>query len=135
MIAAALEGGQPDLGDINENEAHDFLYARDCARAMAMIHCARKPKHAVYNIGSGQLTNFGDVARVLERICPGSRLKLGTGQVSTPGAIDYIPKTQNDIEACLDISRIREEFGFVPQYDLEKGLAALLAWVRDAQYL
>ena len=99
-----------------------------------MIHLAQKPKHAIYNIGSGKLTKFSDVALALEKICPGSVLKLGTGEVSTTVAIDYVPKTEFDIETCLDISRIKEEFGFVPEYDLEKGLSALVAWVRDGSY-
>lgn len=134
MITAALKGGQADLRDIDGNEGHDFLYARDCARAIAMIHLAQKPRHAIYNIGSGKLTIFSDVARALEKICPGSVLKLGTGEVSTAVAVDYVPRTEFDIETCLDISRIKEEFGFVPEYDLEKGLSALVAWVRDGSY-
>ena len=133
MVTAALKGGQTNLNDINENEGHDFLYVRDCARAIAMVHLAQKPKHAVYNIGFGKLITFGDVARTLEKIIPGSVLKLGTGEFST--ATDYIAKTEYDIETCLDNSRIKEEFGFVPEYDLEKGLSALVAWFQDGSYL
>lgn len=135
MIAAALKGGQTELDDINGNEGHDFLYGRDCARAIAMIHLAQKPRHAIYNIGSGKLTKFSEVARTLEKICPGSALKLGKGESPTAAAVDYVPKTEYDIETCLDISRIGEEFGFVPEYDLEKGLSALVAWARDGSYL
>jgi UDP-glucose 4-epimerase len=135
MIDAALKGGEAGLDDINENEGHDFLYARDCARALAMIHLAQKPRHAIYNIGSGKFTKFSDIARTLEKIFPGSVLKLGKGEFATANAIDYVPKTEYDIETCLDISRIKEEFGFVPDYDLEKGLSALVTWVRDGRYL
>jgi UDP-glucose 4-epimerase len=135
MIAAALRGGQADLDDINENEGHDFLYVRDCARAIAMIHFAQKPRHAIYNIGSGKLVKFGDMAQTLEKIFPGSVLILGKGESATGSAIDYVPKTDYDIETCLDISRIKEEFGFVPEYDLEKGLSGLIAWDRDGSYL
>ncbi len=133
MVTAALKGGQVDLTNvINQNEGHDFLFVRDCARAIAMVHLAPKPRHAIYNVGSGELTTFSDVARTLEKIIPGSILKLGTGAFST--ATDIVPKTEYDIEACLDISQIKEEFGFVPEYDLEKGLASLVAWFRDGSY-
>lgn len=135
MLTAALTGGQTDLADVDENEGHDFLYARDCARAIAMIHFAKKPRHAIYNVGSGKLTRFSDVARTLEKIFPGSILKLGKGEAPTAAATDYVPRTQFDIETCLDVSRIKEEFGFVPEFDLEKGLSALVAWVRDGTYL
>ncbi len=133
MIAAALKGGQADLTSaVNESEAHDYLYVRDCARAICTIHLAPKPKHTIYNVGFGKLVTFGDCARTLEKIFPGSALRLGTGQFSS--ATDTRPKTELDIEACLDISRIKEEFGFSPKYDLEKGLSALVAWVRDGVY-
>jgi len=135
MIAAALRGGQSNLDDINENEGHDFLYVRDCARAIAMIHFAQKPRHAIYNIGSGKLVKFGDMTQTLEKIFPGSVLILGKGESATGSAIDYVPKTDYDIETCLDISRIKEEFGFVPEYDLEKGLSGLIASDRDGSYL
>lgn len=133
MATAALKGGQTNFNDINESEGHDFLYIRDCARAIAMIHLAQKPRHTIYNIGFGKLTTFREVARTLEKIIPGSILKLGTGEFST--ATDYVAKTEYDIETCLDNSRIKEEFGFVPEYDLEKGLSGLIAWAQDGSYL
>ena len=51
--------------------------------------------------------------------------------------IDYALLTGIDAQktACLDNSRVRDEFGYVPEYDLEKGLAALAAWVKDGSYL
>ena len=130
MVTAALKGGQNDFyyPDINETESHDFVYVRDCARATALIHLAQKPKHDIYNIGLGRLHSYGDVARTLQKLFPGIRFTLGR-DVAT------ITKTNYDIVSCLDISRIHEEFGYVPEYDLEKGIAALAAWLRDGSYL
>jgi UDP-glucose 4-epimerase len=130
MVTAALKGGQGDFNypDINETESHDFIYVRDCARVMAMVHLAQKPRHDIYNIGLGRLHSYGDVARMLEKIFPGIRITLGT-DVAT------ITKTEYDIVTRLDNSRIQEEFGYVPEYDLEKGLSALAAWLRDGSYL
>lgn len=132
LVAAALKGGQSTFNEINENEGHDYVYVRDCARAIAMVHLAKKPKHAIYNIGLGIFHTLGDVARTLEKIVPEAVFKLGKGNFSS--ITSYVPKTEYDIETCLDISRIKEEFGYVPKYDLEKGLSALVAWVRDGSY-
>jgi len=129
MARAAVKGAQDDLTDINEQEGHDFVYVRDCARAVSMVHLAQKPANDLYNIGFGKLHYFGDVARALEKIVPGTSLKLGSGKFAT------ITKTPYDINACLDISRIKEEFGYVPEYDLEKGVFALAAWIRDGSFL
>jgi len=129
MVTEALKGGKSNFIDVNENESHDFVYVRDCARAIAMIHVAEKPKHDIYNVGLGRLHSFGDVARTLEKIFPGISIKLGTVEVAA------ITKTEYDIEACLDNSRIQDEFGYVPEYGLEKGLSALAAWLRDGSYV
>ena len=129
MATAAVKGGRTDFNNINEDESHDFVYARDCSRAIAMIHLAQKPRHTIYNIGLGKLHSFGDVARTLEKIIPGVILKLGSGELAT------ITKTEYDIRTCLSNSLVEEEFGYVPEYDLEKGLSALVAWIRDGSYL
>lgn len=128
MVQAAVKGGETAFKDVNAEESHDFVYVRDCARALALIHLAERPKHAIYNIGLGRLHSFGDVARTLEKIVPGPSLKLGTG-------VAAITKTEYDIHTCLDNTRINEEFGYVPEYDLEKGLAALVAWTQDGRYI
>lgn len=128
MVTAVVKGQSTIFNDIDGNEGHDFVYVRDCARAHALIHCADKPQHDLYNIGFGRHHTFRDVAGALEKIVPGTTIELKTG-VST------ITKSAFDIEACLDNSRIREEFGYVPEYDLEKGLSALAAWVKDGSYI
>ena len=133
MAAAALKGGHSTLNEINESESHDYVYVRDCARAIAIIHLAKKPKHAIYNIGLGKLVSLGDVARTLEKVVPGVSLTLGKGEFAS--STSYVPKTEYDINACLDISRIKEEFGYVPEYDLGKGVAATVAFIRDGSYI
>lgn len=127
MATAVAKGGPTVFSDIDANEGHDFIYVRDCAWAHALVHNAAQSKHDLYNIGLGRHHSFGDVAKVLEKLS-GKRFELNTG-VST------LTKTEFDIEAPLDISRIRDEFCYRPAYDLEKGLAALVAWVKDGSYI
>jgi UDP-glucose 4-epimerase len=128
MVTAVVKGQPTPFNDINGSEGHDFVYVRDCARAHALIHCAERPKHDLYNIGLGKHHTLNEVARALEKIVPGTKIDLANN-VST------ITMTEYDIEACLDNSRISEEFGYVPEYDLERGLTALAAWVRDGSYI
>lgn len=132
MAAAALKGGAYTFGEINESESHDYVYVRDCVRAIAMIHLAKKHQHDIYNIGLGELHSLGEVARTFEKLFPGTTFNLGKG-----GGADttYVPQTDFDIRTCLDISRIKEEFGWAPEYNLEKGLAATAAFVRDGSYI
>lgn len=129
MVKSAVKGIKEDLTNVNGRESHDHIFVRDCARAIATIHLAEKPKFDLYNIGFGKLHSYDDVAQVLQKIIPGGSLQLASGEFTT------ITKTPYDINACLDISRIKEEFGYVTEYDLEKGISALAAWVRDGSYL
>jgi UDP-glucose 4-epimerase len=129
MVKSAVQGIKDDLTGVNGQESHDHIFVRDCARAIGMIHLADKPKHDLYNVGSGKLHSYNDVAQVLQKIIPGVHFELGSGKSAT------ITKTAYDINACLDISRISEEFGYHPEYDLEKGISALAAWVRDGSFL
>jgi len=128
MVTAVVKGGPTTFNDINGSEGHDFVYVRDCVRAHALIHCARTTKHDIYNIGLGRHHTFHDVACVLEKLYTGSSVRLGEG-------VGTITKTEFDIDACLDNSRIREEFGYQPEYDLERGIGALAAWVKDGSYV
>ena len=129
MVKSAVQGVKEDLTNVNGGECHDHVFVRDCARAIGMIHLTAKPLYDLYNVGFGQLHSYDDVAQVLRKIIPGVSLQLGSGEFAT------ITKTPYDINACLDISRLREEFGYDPEYDLEKGISALAAWVRDGSYL
>jgi UDP-glucose 4-epimerase len=127
MATAALKGGEIVLENINEGEGHDFVYVRDCVRALALVHLADKPRHDLYNIGLGRFHTFGDVARILEEVLPGTTIKLAGGKAGA--------KSQFDINAWVDCTRIREEFGYVPEYDLKRGVSALVAWLRDGTYV
>ncbi len=128
MVTAAVKGQPTVFTDVNGSEGHDFIYVRDCARVHALIHCANRPRYDLYNIGFGKHQTLDDVARALEKIVPGIKIELGSG-VST------ITKTEFDIDAALDNTRINEEFGYIPEYDLKKGLSALAAWIRDGSYV
>jgi UDP-glucose 4-epimerase len=130
MIRSAIEGKACDLPQLDEDESHDNIYVKDCARGVIMIHTARKLKHRVYNLGHGQLTTFGQIRGAILREYPAAQITLGKhlGEVTQT-------KSPLDIDACLDITRIREELGYKPDYGIDKGIKALIAWLRDNQYV
>jgi UDP-glucose 4-epimerase len=128
MVTAALKGGEIVFSNIDESEGHDFVYVRDCVRALALIHLAERPRYDLYNIGLGRFHTFGDVSRIMEELLPGTTIKLAGGAATGP-------KSQFDSNAWVDCTRIREEFGYVPEYDLKKGVSALIAWLRDGKYV
>ena len=130
MAEAAVHGSVCDLTHIDEDEGHDNLYVKDCARGIVMIHTTQKLNHRIYNLGMGKLTTFGDIRDAVLRIAPKTAINLGKNLG------DITPtKSPLDINACIDITRIKEELGFEPKYDVNEGMKAYITWIRDKQYM
>jgi len=129
MVEAAAQGTICDLSHIDEDEGHDYLYVKDCARGVVMLHKAKKLNHRIYNLGAGRLATFGEIRDAVVKVVPQTDIRLGKnlGDV-TP------TKSPLDINACLDVTRIRKELGFEPEYYVEKGIRAYISWTRDKQY-
>lgn len=130
IAQSAVDGTPCELPNIDEAEGHDNIYVKDCARGVIMIHTADKLKHRIYNLGMGKLTTFGEIRDAVLKVAPGAKIILGKdlGEITAT-------KSALDINACLDIGRIREELGFGPEYDIDKGMAAYVTWLKDKIYL
>jgi UDP-glucose 4-epimerase len=124
LIHAAARGTAPDLSTLYApaypDSAADLCYARDCGRAIALLQTAQTLRHRTYNVGSGHLTTVRELINAIQAIEPDARLDLperGSPQSLTP-------------EVYLDITRIREDTGYHPDYDLEHAAADYLNWLR-----
>jgi len=129
MVEKAANGLPIELGNYDPAEAHDFIYAKDAARALVMLLNAPSLSHRIYNVGYGKLTSVGEFADAIKQLVPHLEIHLGDGpgpRVST--------KTPMDINACVDISRLNEEMGFTPDYDPYRGAEHYLQWARHGIY-
>ena len=90
----------------------EYLYIKDLARAVARAAlCERPLEHAVFNVGSGRTTTIEDLCSAVSTVVPTARFTIN----SRPG--------RSRSTAPLDISRVRDDFGFEPRYSLVDGLA------------
>jgi len=97
-------------------QARDFVYIDDVVQGN-MLAALRGAPGTVYNIGTGRPTTVAQLAQVLIDV---------TGIKSD---IVYQPARAGEVRDSLaDISRARRDLGFEPQYDLQRGLAAI--WTR-----
>jgi len=96
----------------------DFVYNKDSALGIYLATVAEKVPSRVYNIGSGIGQTLNDFAEVLRKKIPGADIKIGPGLnfLGTP----YPP------HGVYDIARARDELGFKPEYDLERGIGDYL---------
>jgi UDP-glucose 4-epimerase len=96
----------------------DFIYNKDSALGIYLATVAEKVPSRVYNIGSGLGLTLHDFAAVLRKKIPGADIEIGPG-VNFLG-MPYPP------HGIYDITRARNELGFSPEYDLDRGIADYL---------
>jgi UDP-glucose 4-epimerase len=120
LVHAAVRGVAPDLrGEVYAEDAADICYVKDCARGIALLQTAETLAHSVYNIGSGRATSNAELVRAIESAVPGTAIPL------TPGRS---PEARTD--AYLDITRIRQDTGYEPEFQVEKAISDYVAWLR-----
>lgn len=129
MVEQAAKGLPIKLGNHDPDEAHDILYVKDAARGVMLL--LKKPAlaHRIYNLGSGRLTTLREFADAIKKLLPETEIHLGDG----PGPL-VSTKTPMDINNCVDISRLREETGFTPEYDPYQGVEHYINWARHGIY-
>lgn len=99
----------------------DYLYVKDCARAIALLQTAASLKHSVYNVGSGVLTTNADIAVAINKTLAGAEVPI------LPGHDPSRPLPT----VLLDTTRLRADTGYEPVYDINSGVADYVAWLRS----
>jgi UDP-glucose 4-epimerase len=100
------------------DEKDDFIYNKDSALGIYLATVADNPKSRAYNIGTGVGLTLNDFARVIRRHLPDAKIEIGPG-------LNFLGMPY-PASSVYDISRAREELGYAPEYDLEKGIADYL---------
>jgi UDP-glucose 4-epimerase len=116
MFANAVTGEdfQLDHGD----KRVDWLHVKDCARAFVLAAFAPAPKNGIFNI-TGVVASLKEAAAVVQSLEPKASFKIVPGGREE----EYWP-------AYLDQTRAREQLGYMPQYDLNKGFTSYLESLR-----
>ncbi len=109
-----IPGGPPYAEDQD-----DPLYIKDCARAIQMLTMARNlPSHA-YNISGGRAVSYGELAEAVKGVYPNAQIDLLPG--TPPRGHTYVG---------MDISRIKQDVGWEPQYNIDRGIGEWIDWLQ-----
>ncbi|MFT2010722.1 NAD-dependent epimerase/dehydratase family protein [Pontibacter sp. 13R65] len=135
----------------NKPQWLSFVYVKDLARAVLQALGAEKT-NASYNISDGNCYDRYQLAAITKRI-------LGKKSIKFHLPIGMVAMVADLLEAAYAISKampalnreklrelaaenwncsiekIRTDLGFVPEYDLEKGLAQTLQWYKENKWL
>src|SRR4029450_2995753 len=108
-INAVLRGEQPR--PLHADDGGDCCYAPDAGRAIALLMTAEILRHDTYNVSSGRPATNREFAEALQALAPGLQLDLLPGRQGGPGDDPY-----------LDTTRLTQETGFMPAFDLARGV-------------
>jgi len=99
----------------------DLCYVTDCARAIARIHTAPTTQHRIYNVGAGRPpVGARELVAAVREVVPEADLPDLPACAAPIGADRY-----------MDTTRVRDEFGLVPQFSVTDGVRDYVAWLRD----
>ncbi len=124
MVHGALKGGTVDLsggrgGVPFAEDTGDMCYVKDCAKGIVAVHQAPTLQHRSYNVSAGVATSNGALRDAVLQAVPGVQIALKDGK--GPG---FKPNAQ------LDLTRTTGETGYKPDYDVVKGVADYVAWLK-----
>lgn len=117
-ISAVLRGERPP--PLYADDGGDCCYAPDAGRAIALLTTAETLRHNTYNVSSGRMSTNRDLVDALRTITPGLQLDLLPGRQNGIGADPY-----------LDITRLTQDTGFTPAFDMATAAADYIAWRAD----
>ncbi|MEB3260878.1 MAG: NAD-dependent epimerase/dehydratase family protein [Cyanobacteriota bacterium] len=98
----------------------DFLYVSDLARACALA--IEGGSKSIYNVGSSEGYSINQVIAVMSKV---------TGLSIVPRYKHSMPYDVPFV--TLDTSKIRQDLGWIPEVDLESGIAESWAWIKGQQ--
>ena len=119
-----LKGEEVEVRDCDT--LWDLTYVKDVAQGVYLAYVAENPQRRLFNIGSGALISYRDIADAMRILLGGARFRLIGGVEENP---------LRPFRGPLDISRAREELGFAPQYDLERGMREFVGWATGGEEL
>jgi UDP-glucose 4-epimerase len=123
LLSAAVRGEDPDLTPPRPpayaDDGTDLCYVKDCGRAIALLIHAQRLNHRVYNVSGGRLVRYGQVADAINAAVPGANITLPPGRNPARPPDSY-----------LDITRLRDDTGFEPEYDVERSVRDYVDWLR-----
>lgn len=124
MIRAAMTGqpvsweGIPGGVPYAEDQA-DALYVKDCGRAIQLLTMARNLPSTAYNISGGRAVTYGELAQAVKNVYPAAEIDPQPGR--PPHGKSY---------AGMDISLIKQDLGWVPEYGINRGIAEWIEWLK-----
>ena len=126
MILNALQQRPlPVYGD--GKQVRDWLYVEDHCEAIYLV-LKKGRLGETYNVGGGNqpynIEIVNSICTILDELVPASK--------PYASLIEYVPdRPGHDRRYAMDITKMSNEFGWLPKYDLSSGLRKTIQWYLD----
>jgi UDP-glucose 4-epimerase len=120
FVNAAATGTPVDLsgvaGRLKTEDGLDLCYVYDLGRATALLQTADTLTYTTYNVAAGRMTTNAEVIAAIKRVVPDFNVELEPGSSVPP--------------SYLDITRLHQDTGYLPEWDIERSVADYIAYFR-----
>ncbi|MFH0914193.1 MAG: NAD(P)-dependent oxidoreductase [Chloroflexota bacterium] len=124
LTSKIIEGamlGKPLKVSQDIDQKNDLIYTKDMANGIVLACFVENPKHRVFHFGTGEGETFRHLIELSKKLIGEFPV-----EVSPPA-----PKAAISDNFCVfNIDRARQELGYTPQYDLEKGIKDYVATMK-----
>jgi len=120
FLLTAMRGGVIQVN--GGNESLDFTFVSDAAEGIASAAVSESTDNMTYNITRGQSRTLLEAAELAIKI-----VGQGTLQVNDPD--NNFPS-----RGQLNITRAYNDFGFIPEVNIEQGFQEYYEWLKDSVY-
>lgn len=118
IMVRALDGELPPL--VNPRIARDFVYVDDVVDTYLLAATVKTGEPGgVYNVGTGVQTTLEEVVECTRRVA---------GVLAAPGWGSMPDRKWDTTNWVADSRKIRDELGWAPRHDFERGFRRMLEW-------
>jgi nucleoside-diphosphate-sugar epimerase len=122
LLRNAIDG-IPTREESGKDYRFQYVHVKDVARACILAMDSNLIHHDVYNITGGTQISYEELVTYVKEIYPTADIYIGSG------TIDIL-----DMNAPFDISRAKEDLGFIPEIDLSTGIYEYAKWLEKQPY-
>lgn len=124
IFCSRVRNGLPITVFGDGNQTRDYVFVKDVAAAIVaaleMRFDSRTSGAPVFNIGTGRATSVLDLVKAIEAVA------------HRKTEVEFAPLRPGEIiDSALDASRARSALGWIPEAELEAGLAVTYAAIPD----
>ncbi len=115
-IIDTVKRGETFVLDAGADHPFQFVHVRDVASAITLAARASNLPLLAYNVSSGELTTLGAAAKLVSAAVPGAEIRIGEGLLEG-----------HDMQGLYDLSAARADFGYRPEWSVERGIRDYIA--------